>query len=362
MKRISKKNAFTNPNEISADDSHILIIPMGGTICTFVNDDGIRLTDCKGALARLTEHFHLTSSLASRLSFKIKALSKEVLSENVTVSVWNELLKAFKDDDVFTPSCKGVILLHGTDTLAYTSSFLSAALEGTPVPVFTVAAQLPLEKDGSNGYVNFKAAAELIINGIAPNVYSVYRNVEADEVTPTELLLHLGRELIQCEAPDCNFHSKSETALNGTDALNLELAPCKAKGFMLERLNELKDGVLLLRPYPGLNYSSIDLRGITAVVHGTYHSGTVCVDDEKSPFSIIGFLKKLKEAEIPLLLCPVDSRSCAYESAHVAIKNGAFVVGGLSLEHAYAKTVLATSLGLKNERIKRFLTGDGDFL
>lgn len=342
-------------NSPCPDKAHILIIPMGGTICSFADNSGIRSLNCKNALSKLTAHFETASEFRSAIGFRIKHLKQEFLSENVTVSVWNKLLNVFKSEDVFVPDCKGIILLHGTDTLAYTSSLLAAVLEGTPIPVFTVAAHLPLENEGSNGFANFKAAAELIANGIAPNVYTVYRNVKDDEVTPDELLLHLGRELVQCEAPDCNFHSKGELVLTETSVSPFVQPPPKTNAFMLDRLTKLKEGVLLIKPYPGLDYSKLNLDGVKAVVHGTYHSGTVCVDDEKSPFSVIAFLKNLSRLEIPLLISPCDSRKCAYESAHTALRSGAFITGGLSLEHAYARTLLAVSLGFSGNEIPRFV-------
>ena len=62
-----------------------------------------------------------------------------ILSENLTVDHWNRLL------DTLRPvlregraAYEGIILTHGTDTLAYTAALLDQLLAGTPLPVATL--------------------------------------------------------------------------------------------------------------------------------------------------------------------------------------------------------------------------------
>ena len=56
------------------------------------------------------------------MKFDIKALAPDILSENMTANAWGDLLKIFRDEVIFD-DYKGIIVLHGTDTLAYTSAF-----------------------------------------------------------------------------------------------------------------------------------------------------------------------------------------------------------------------------------------------
>ena len=73
----------------------------------------------------------------------------------------------------------GIIVLHGTDTLAYTAALLSFAFAKIPVPIFIVSGNRPPHDKLSNANANFTTAVELIWSGIAPNVYVTYRNTEA---------------------------------------------------------------------------------------------------------------------------------------------------------------------------------------
>lgn len=342
---------------VSSDSkSEILVILTGGTICSAVGAKGKRFSNAEKALPVITEQFKKSSSrFSSAVDFRIKSLKKDILSENMTLQVWNELLDIFREEDTFSPSLKGIIVLHGTDTLAYTSAFLSCALAGAPVPIFTVAAQLPPETEGSNAHANFRAAVELILNGIAPNVYTVYRNLEADGVTPAEFLLHLGSQLTQRANSGCNFHSVGETPLDDAENPCLKGVPFGKGGFFLDSVGKLTDGVLLIEPYPGLLYKRFNLEGVKAVVHGTYHSETVCVNDSRSPYSVTWFAQQLLQEEIPLILCPCDGDEFSYVSTAKAIEYGAEPAGRITLELAYARAVTAVSMGMSGAAIGKFV-------
>lgn len=325
----------------SDSKSEILVILTGGTICSAVGAEGKRFSNAERALPVITEQFKKSASrFDSAVDFRIKSLKQDILSENMTLQVWNELLDIFREEDSFSPKCKGIIVLHGTDTLAYTSAFLACALAGAPVPIFTVAAQLPPEMEGSNAHANFRAAVALILNGIAPNVYTVYRNLEADGVTPAEFLLHLGKELTQRANAGCNFHSEHEIPLDDLENPSLKGVPFGKTDFVLNSMGKLTDSVLLIEPHTGLRYDRFLLDGVKAVVHGTYHSETVCVQESNSPYSVLWFLKRLAERGIPLILCPCDGTDYAYASTSKAIENGAVPAGRITLESAYTKALV----------------------
>jgi len=167
----------------------ILVILTGGTICSSTDEKGQRYSDAENV--KIVGHFQNSDSpFSGKVKFD-KEIPLDTLSENMTVSKWNTLLETLKA--VKYGDYKGIIILHGTDTLAYTASLLAITLAGIPVPVCLVSSQLPLDKDGTNGHANFRAAAELILNGIAPNVYAVYRN--SDGV----IYVHYGASC--CNAP-----------------------------------------------------------------------------------------------------------------------------------------------------------------
>ena len=64
-----------------------------------------------------------------------------------------------------------VLLLHGTDTLAYSAAALSFLLLGLPVPVVLTGAMLPAGVEGSDAWANLGGAMQALQVGIAPGVH-----------------------------------------------------------------------------------------------------------------------------------------------------------------------------------------------
>ena len=66
-----------------------------------------------------------------------------ILSENLNGKHMTALIKTVKDN--LNGGYEGIIVTHGTDTLAYSASALSYALGNCKVPVCLVSANYPLE-------------------------------------------------------------------------------------------------------------------------------------------------------------------------------------------------------------------------
>ena len=121
---------------------NILLILTGGTICSFSNSNREQSADTKKAQTVIVENFRKSTSVYSSedcVAFNpISPLN--MLSENMNINSWNTLINSLKEQNF--SSCDGVIILHGTDTLAYTASLLSLLLAGITVPVIMVSSQL----------------------------------------------------------------------------------------------------------------------------------------------------------------------------------------------------------------------------
>ncbi|MBR4282962.1 MAG: hypothetical protein IKT35_04530, partial [Clostridia bacterium] len=92
---------------------------------------------------------------------------------------------------------------------------------------------------------------------------------------------------------------------------------------------------------------------ISAVVHGTYHSETVCTMGYNH--SILDFAKELRKKNIPLFLSPCSGGEERYSSTDTAIKAENIIPLTVTFESAYAKGVLATLLGLCGDDLIRFI-------
>lgn len=349
-----------------SDRNKILVILTGGTICSEADNNNENQSNAKGASKKIISSFKKSKSpFVDIVEFDTRSLSEDILSENMTISVWNELLDIFRDKSIWS-GYKGVIVLHGTDTLAYTFSLLSLVLAGAPIPVCMVSAQLDLSHKETNGHANFRASVELIMNGIAPNVYVVYRNM-LDSRNPFdsngELLVHYGSHILQCTNYNHNFYSEDAEKIADVSNAKLQGMAFETDGFLLDKIDKLSDAVVLIQPYVGLKYSRIDLVGVKAIIHGSYHSDTVCVERKKpnetndnyTDSSILYLLEKAKGLNIPVIISPCNKDAYTYTSTGDALRNGAFGLFGTTLEAAYVKAVVGVSLGLENEKLIEFL-------
>mgnify|MGYP000323287563 CR=1 FL=1 len=106
--------------------------------------------DMRGWLRRLIEDAHLDSSL-----FSFTELDPLIDSSNATPDNWQTMaddLRAHRDDaDAF-------VVLHGTDTMSYSSAALSYALTDFGKPVIFTGSQHPLGKIESDATANVTGA------------------------------------------------------------------------------------------------------------------------------------------------------------------------------------------------------------
>lgn len=319
----------------------ILLVLTGGTICSFDRGDGECAADTHRAEALIVRNYQ--KNYGDRVQFDPR-FPLDILSENMTVTDWNTLIDALRSYDF--ASYDGIILLHGTDTLAYTASLLSLLLHGISVPVLLVSAQLPLTSEQTNGNENFRAAVALIEQGLAPSVYAVYRN--SDGVT----YLHLGAHLRQCENRSDDFFSADMTPFPSES--NPFSLPAPNGEPLLYTCGALTPSVLRIEPYVGLNYDHFSLEKVRAVLHGTYHSSTAAVVPVEST-SLLSLLSRCQERKIPLFLSPCDEHSYTYETTGIAIRAGAIPITGMTPEMTYVKLLVGLSLGHSDADLKKFL-------
>ena len=203
------------------------------------------------------------------------------LSENMTRELWRRLIDCLNGIDC--EKYEGVIILHGSDTLAYTSAIIANAFWDKNIVL--VAADKPIECSNSNGIKNFEAAVEHLLSH-KDGVYVSYNGIKKGDCITSA---------------DVNDEFK---------CIKSTILPAKKK--------KVSDkNVLIIKPFVGINLKSM--------IFEMYHSATV-------PKEIIEFSSKLN--------CPyifvTHKKSADYESA-IGIKN---IVFECTVENAYAHMIL----------------------
>ncbi len=330
----------------------ILLIPVGGTICTALNQNGALSVDGKAGEA-LKQGFETSDSpLAGEVRIHLTD-NLMILSENMTVDKWNVMLDAFRTHTQ-TQHYDGVIFAHGTDTLAYSAALFAQILSGTDIPVMFVSANARLDSDRSNGHHNFRKTVECIGYGITPNVYAVYRNI-SDGVT----FLHLASRLEQCPCYSDDFHSVGAIDISGLDQNTYaaymqtvaDTYPSSERKNVIDVYGDwhLSDDVLILEPYVGLRYDTIDFSHFRAVLHTTYHSGTVCAQKTDmspayGPHSVLYMIDRCAETETDVYVSPAKLNGETYETVHTLAEQNVWFLYGATKEATYAKLLLAYTL------------------
>ena len=333
----------------------ILLILVGGTICTSLNEKGTMSVDEKAAAALKINYENSDSPFAKKVEI-VETDNLFILSENMTVEKWNLMLKVYREN---VSKCKydGVIFAHGTDTLAYSAAMFSMALSNTSVPVFFVSSNKRLSLEDANGNDNFRAAVECICEGIVPNVYVTYKNI-----SDGKMYLHLGSRIRQCANYSEDFYSVGAIDItSGDPSLYKDKYPIKViegrKHFTEFKPDfTLKNCVLMLKPYVGMRYDVINFGSFHAVLHGTYHSGTTCVEEDKN--SILQMAEKCAWSGTDVYISPAKDEGEIYDTVRILKEKHVKFIYGYTEEAAYAKLLLAYSLHPAKGFVEKFMRSE----
>lgn len=93
-------------------------------------------------------------------------------SSNMTVEDWNKIGNIINRN---YEKYDGFVILHGTDTMAYTASALSFMLENLAKPVIVTGSQIPICEIRSDGKDNIIAAMMIAAAGIVKEVCIYFR-------------------------------------------------------------------------------------------------------------------------------------------------------------------------------------------
>jgi len=152
----------------------ILLLSTGGTIAS-------KIDYRTGAVTPVLTAEELNSSVPELA--KIANIDAQVLfseySENIMPEHWLQI--AEKINEYSKSDYTGIIIAHGTDTMHYTSSFLSFALAGFPIPIVLVGSQRSSDRASSDAALNLISATKFITESKTKGVYIVMHQDENDE-------------------------------------------------------------------------------------------------------------------------------------------------------------------------------------
>ena len=234
--------------------SRVSIISTGGTIASRVD---YRTGAVEPAL-NAEDIYSIVPELADIAKIDTEILYNE-FSENLTPSHWENIAKTAAKH--IEAGVDGVVICHGTDTMAYTAAALSFALQNLPVPVVLVGSQRSSDRPSSDAATNLIGAVAVSAKAPFAEVTIVMHKETSDE----KLTVIKGVKARKCHTSARNaFKSINASPLAEYNLLNNEIkilneefnARKKDKKLILK--SKFNDKAALIKFYPGMNPEIID--------------------------------------------------------------------------------------------------------
>lgn len=247
----------------------ILLIYTGGTIGMIENPE-------TGALENFDwEQFRHYVPELKRFNYHIDSLmfGTPIDSSDMEPKYWVKIARIISDQ---YDSYDGFVILHGTDTMAFTASALSFMLENVGKPVIITGSQLPIGQLRTDGKENLLTSIEI----------AAARNAAGEPMVPEVCIFFENRLLrgnrttkINTEGFNAfrsyNYPPLARAGIHIKYETHLIRRPDKNRPFRPHYL--LDNNLLILTIFPGMRREIIDTilqqQGLKAVILKTFGSG-----------------------------------------------------------------------------------------
>jgi glutamyl-tRNA(Gln) amidotransferase subunit D len=255
-----------------------VILSTGGTIASRVDyrtgavRSALSASDLYGVVPELSD----IARVETEIVFSI-------YSENLTQQHWTRL--AQKVAEHIKQGADGVVIAHGTDTMAYTAAALSFALQNLPVPVILVGAQRSSDRPSSDAATNLIAAVQAATRGSFAEVGLAMHETLSD----TTITVNRGTKVRKCHTSRRDtFKPVNATPIarvknNKIIILTDDYQERDASKKLILKPTFSKE-VALVKFYPGLDPAIIDwyvergYKGILLEGSGLGHVSKYCFD------------------------------------------------------------------------------------
>lgn len=266
----------------TSKSTSVLIIYTGGTLGMAYDDSGALVPFNFG---QILEKIPILSNM--NIAITVISFPEPIDSSNVTMRHWKDMAYIIYEN---YDSYDGFVVLHGTDTMAYSASMLSYMLNGLNKPVIFTGAQLPISAMRSDARENLMTSLEIAtakINGrpIVPEV-CIFFNHMLLRGNRSKKVQSIHFDAFESE----NYPILAEAGIV-IDYNTNAIRPYEPNRKLIN-LNSLDNRVMILKLFPGITDKIMDacfaIEGLRGVVLETYGSGN-------SP-SEAWFMKSLEKA------------------------------------------------------------------
>jgi len=274
-------------------------------------------------------------------------------SEDMTPGLWS--LVAARIGEAFQRGARGVVVMHGTDTMHYTAAAMAFAFRRAPGPVVFVGAQRSSDRPSTDAVLNLKAAVAAAARApFAESVVAMHKSSSDSAVA-----IHRGARVRKMHTSRRDaFQSVNAAPIAeyypDKDVLQINTADYKERGG-LEYTTKFDEAVALVKFYPGMHprlleaLLEIGVRGVVIEGTGFGHVGEY----------LLPAIKKLTDAGV---VVAVASQTLfgrvnlyVYRRGRELLSMGVVPLEDMLPEAAYAKMSWALA-NFKKEEVARVLT------
>ncbi len=317
----------------------VTIIHTGGTIGMVRNKDGVLrpLQDPETLLRSLPELADV-AEVALQVPFNLDSSSIQPVH-------WLQLARIAR---LAQNDCDGLVILHGTDTIAYTAAALSFLLADMTLPIILTGAQRPLRVLRTDARTNIIDAVELATRNI-PETAVLFNNT-----------LWRGNRVQKISNDRYSaFHSPNYPAL-GQLGLHVSLAH---RHMQRERTNffpnpRFETKVLCLKLHPGFDETLFDILppvNCKAMILQGFGAGNIPLYPR-----MLRWLEAHSKSGLTIAIATQSPRGCVdlslYEGGREAQARGAISCYDMTIETSLVKMMLLQGTHHKRTTIERLFT------
>ncbi len=332
-----------NPALANQPRVSVLVIYTGGTLGMVYENGQLVPFNFQDVVEKLPE--------IKRLDFEITFTSTiEIIdSANMQPKIWVEIAALIYDN---YEQYDSFVVLHGTDTMAYTASALSFMLENLSKPIILTGAQLPLGVARTDARENIITALEIAaaqIDGraVVPEVAIYFQNS-----------LLRGNRAKKKETSQFNaFRSENYPSLaevGVTIEFNWPYIAPYSPEFPLRFNKALNENIAILKIFPGISPAVVravlSIQNMKAVIIETFGAGNAPVFDWF--IDEVGIAIKRGLIVVNISQCDGGRVIQGHYKTSSALKQVG-VIGGadITLESAITKLMFLLGKGFDNERV-----------
>ncbi len=319
----------------------VLMIYTGGTIGMVPGEHGY--TPSPEALSKALENIRDLNQPTAP-TWELLEFHPLLDSSDITVKEWNKIGRTIAEHYA---SYDGFVVLHGTDTMAYTAAALSFMLENLDKPVILTGAQIPLCEMRSDGYDNIINSVLLAASDKLCEVCLYFNGTLLRGNRSTKLS---SDRLGAFDSP--NYPHLAECGIQIQFHDQALLQP-QAGPFRLQEFEEIPIGVL--KVFPGIQlqlFESIMTKKLHGVVLETFGAGNI----PSSQNALLPVIEKAHRSGCVLTVCsqcPQGAVSLGtYETSQGLIRTGAVSGHDMTTEAAVAKLYYLFSRYADPETVK----------